>query len=603
MDNLDEMSPSLGLQLDSSLLVLEVEANSGSAQAGILKGDTITHVNDTVVSSIDDVNSIIESRKTGDVVTMGVAGLETQLQVELSSSSSAHTLQEVRDLRAEAPGLDVHSAPIVSKDDALTEFQAKKPTLGCKVKDVADADGKKAGVQIVEIAVGGPLENTALKIDDQITSMNGTAVTSKGDLAKMLPSLVPGEMMKVGLKGRGEVGFMLGARNLSLRALRKLRVLSGVGDTYNVDSSSSNSHDDGSGGNTDGSGGVEKPQTATSQGSDDYGDDDDFGTFDDDDLDLDLDLDADDNDDGKTNIDAATPSAAEPTTDDLIEDVSDDIIADAVDDDAGGNTDDGAGDAHADENSDPSQAGGSDDAEAAMLARLKSLPRSLGIEVLPPPDEESEGVDVAKVEAWGGAVQAFIVTGDVIIQIDGKDCNNIATFDAVVNGKVCGDIVQLTVLRGIDGFEDKLNVEVASSDTSVALHTIRSMRRELDLPVYDRNIISPEDAETLLRSFTSSMGFTPVLRETEGGAGIEITALEENGPADRAGLVNGDTAVLMNKTPITTVASFTALLSECLPGTQADLQLLSKDGGEHHETSSVEIGGKVRVCATVCVLL
>ena len=81
----------LGIQMDTNseaVLVQEVAAGSGAANAGVMPGDKITKIGDTVVANAREMRRALSSKKPGDTIEVTVqrGSEEVKLQVKLGSS-------------------------------------------------------------------------------------------------------------------------------------------------------------------------------------------------------------------------------------------------------------------------------------------------------------------------------------------------------------------------------------------------------------------------------------------------------------------------------------------------------------------------------------
>ncbi|MGA8115756.1 MAG: trypsin-like peptidase domain-containing protein [Actinocatenispora sp.] len=69
--------------------------------------------------------------------------------------------------------------------------------LGVTVRSVLDSDFQPAGAGVVGVESGGPAAKAGIRSGDVITALNGTAITSPGDLTTALAERKPGDTVKV----------------------------------------------------------------------------------------------------------------------------------------------------------------------------------------------------------------------------------------------------------------------------------------------------------------------------------------------------------------------------------------------------------------------
>lgn len=79
----DEIKQYINVQADDGLVVTNLYRNSLAVSAGLQVGDVITAIDGEHVRSLEDLNSIINDRKVGDVVTFTVLRSEGKTQVKM----------------------------------------------------------------------------------------------------------------------------------------------------------------------------------------------------------------------------------------------------------------------------------------------------------------------------------------------------------------------------------------------------------------------------------------------------------------------------------------------------------------------------------------
>jgi len=157
----------LGIKENEGVYVSAVPTDGGAYAAGIKKGDIITKVNNTSVSSGIEMSAQIAGFRPNDKVQMSYlrAGKEYNTTVTLKAKVSA-----------------------------IEESTAAGDIIGA---DLANLDSKKAdeydvsgGVVVKKIKEGGKLSETKMDEGFVITSVNGRPVKSIDELGKILNSAV-----------------------------------------------------------------------------------------------------------------------------------------------------------------------------------------------------------------------------------------------------------------------------------------------------------------------------------------------------------------------------------------------------------------------------
>jgi len=157
----------LGVKENEGVYVLAVPTDGGAYAAGLKKGDVITKVNNTPVSSGIEMSAQIASFRPNDKVQMSYlrGGKEYNTTVILKGKVSA---VEVANTAGDIIGAE------------LSDLDSKK----AGEYDVA------GGVIVKKITEGGKLSETKMDEGFVITSVNGRAIKSIDELSKLLNSSV-----------------------------------------------------------------------------------------------------------------------------------------------------------------------------------------------------------------------------------------------------------------------------------------------------------------------------------------------------------------------------------------------------------------------------
>ena len=223
------------------------------------------------------------------------------------------------------------------------------------------------------------------------------------------------------------------------------------------------------------------------------------------------------------------------------------------------------------------------DRAAAVLARL---PRSLGVTTR----RCSEGLAVVALSATSPACAAGIVAGDVITHLhDARVSSSAALADALQAQHELGDVVTLRVLRNADARPEVITVQLGTLPGALAeafpLARIQELRETAGMPPAlhaPPALRSATDAEVELHALVPSVG---VKLATRASGGVTIERLKPQGPADLAGLRDGDVIIGVGKTLLlvggeAASETFRAEIKQTLPGDFVALLVLTAAAAE-----------------------
>jgi Do/DeqQ family serine protease len=166
-DMSDEQKKQLGIKDDQEgVYVSSVPTDGGAYAAGIKKGDIITRVNNTPVSS-------------GLEMSAQLAGFRPNDKVPVSYIRNGKENTTTVTLKAKASTVDVSSAGDI--------IGAELATLDSKKAEEYDVDG---GIVVKKIKEGGKLSQTKMDEGFVITSVNGRPVKSVDELGKVINSAI-----------------------------------------------------------------------------------------------------------------------------------------------------------------------------------------------------------------------------------------------------------------------------------------------------------------------------------------------------------------------------------------------------------------------------
>lgn len=194
---LDNNRPMLGVtteKVDNGAEVQEVTRSSAAEKIGLKKGDIITKVDDQKIESPDDLSEAVKEHKAGDKVTVtflrdkkemkSTAELTKWKGISVMSAPGGNFNINLEDLNANLGRLrSVPGVPMVNGFGQNWSWSGTGgPKLGMSVQD--SEDGK--GVKVVNVDDDGNAAKGGIKEDDLITAIDGKAVNSADEVAKIV---------------------------------------------------------------------------------------------------------------------------------------------------------------------------------------------------------------------------------------------------------------------------------------------------------------------------------------------------------------------------------------------------------------------------------
>ena len=162
----EDQMKELGVKENEGVYVSAVPTDGGAYAAGIKKGDIITKVNNTPVSS-------------GIEMSAQIAGFRPNDKVQMSYLRRGKEYNTTVTLKAKVSAVEVANAGDI--------IGAELSNLDSKKADEYDVTG---GVVVKKIREGGKLSETKMDEGFVITSVNGRAIKSIDELSKVLNSAV-----------------------------------------------------------------------------------------------------------------------------------------------------------------------------------------------------------------------------------------------------------------------------------------------------------------------------------------------------------------------------------------------------------------------------
>ncbi|HEX6190974.1 MAG TPA: PDZ domain-containing protein [Chitinophagaceae bacterium] len=203
--------------------VQSISKESAASKAGLKEGDVITRINDKKIETPDELSAAIKAQKPGDKVSITYLRdkKENKATAELGKwkgTTFSKTVPgqnfnfDMNDLHLDEIMPHVQVAPKV-RTPVYGYRSASGPKLGLSVQDTDD--GK--GVKVLEVDEESNAAKAGLQEDDVITEINGKAVNSADEVAKIVRDSKdkPSLMLKLQRKGK--------TQNVEVKIPRKLK--------------------------------------------------------------------------------------------------------------------------------------------------------------------------------------------------------------------------------------------------------------------------------------------------------------------------------------------------------------------------------------------
>jgi serine protease Do len=196
----DANRPMLGVVTEKAekggAAIQSVTKESGAEKAGLKKGDVITKVGDTKIETPDDLTKAIRAHKAGDKIDITYLRdkKEQKANAELSKYKgvTAYTFSSpggqnyfggvpMPDMK-ELESLSIPRVRTAPGQQFSWNWSGGSPKMGLSVQDTED--GK--GVKVVDVDEESNAAKAGIKEDDVITEVDGQAVNSADEIAKII---------------------------------------------------------------------------------------------------------------------------------------------------------------------------------------------------------------------------------------------------------------------------------------------------------------------------------------------------------------------------------------------------------------------------------
>jgi serine protease Do len=199
--------------------ITQVVQDSPAEKAGLRKDDVVLRFDGENVTSVRKLNRLVSeiAPDHGVRITISRNGSEQELTATIGKRRNSST---VRDLLSQQPKVWKWEGPLFDRDTFpnnnngdMTFFFGNSRRIGVSTmeltKQLADyfgiADGR--GVLVTSVSEDGPAAKAGLKAGDVITAVDGEAVDSPGDVARVINRKKGGEVTLTVIRNKSQQTF------------------------------------------------------------------------------------------------------------------------------------------------------------------------------------------------------------------------------------------------------------------------------------------------------------------------------------------------------------------------------------------------------------
>jgi serine protease Do len=205
--------------------IQDITHESAAEKAGLKESDIITKIDDTKIETPDDLSAVIKKHKPGEKVTVTYLRdkKEQKVTAELTKwkgfnmfTTTPGFKMDMGDMNFENIMPKIQGMPRVMAPNGQNwnlNWSGGAPKLGLSVQDTDD--GK--GVKVIDVDEEGNAEKAGIKEDDIITDVDGKAVNSADEMAKIIRESKDKVSVMIKLQRSGKT------QNIEVKIPRKLK--------------------------------------------------------------------------------------------------------------------------------------------------------------------------------------------------------------------------------------------------------------------------------------------------------------------------------------------------------------------------------------------
>ena len=204
---------------DKGALIKTVTKDGGAEKAGLKAGDIIKKIGDAKIEGPDDLSAAIRKNKPGDKVSITFLrdGKEQTVTAELVKwkGFKAYGIgQQNYNLNLDIPSIvETPHMRLSPSINGTYSWSGGAPRLGLSVQDTDDGKGAK----VIDVDEDGNAFKAGLKEDDILTEIDGKAVNSADEVAKVVRESKDKVSVNVKLLRQGKT------ENITVKIPRRLK--------------------------------------------------------------------------------------------------------------------------------------------------------------------------------------------------------------------------------------------------------------------------------------------------------------------------------------------------------------------------------------------
>jgi serine protease Do len=208
---------------DKGVEIQDLTKESGAAKAGLKEGDVITKIDDKKIEDPDDLSAAIKAHKPGDKVSITYLrdDKEQKATAELGKWKGVNVFTTTPGYKMDMGNMNFDVMPKIRQGIATKPYgqnysynwSGGGPKLGLSVQDTDD--GK--GVKVIEVDDESNAQKAGIKEEDIITEVEGKAVNSADEVAKIIKESKDKTSVMIKLSRGGKT------QNIEVKIPRKLK--------------------------------------------------------------------------------------------------------------------------------------------------------------------------------------------------------------------------------------------------------------------------------------------------------------------------------------------------------------------------------------------
>lgn len=200
---------------DKGVEIIAITKDGAAEKAGLKKGDVITKIADKKIESPDDLSAAVREHKPGDKVSVTYlrdAKVQT-VTAELGKWKGITSYVPSQNFNFNLQIPDAIEVPGYPLSGRAWTYSGSGPRLGLSVQDTEDGKGAK----VIEVNEDGNAFKAGIREEDIITEVEGKAVGSADEVAKVVRESKDKTSVKVKLLRQGKT------ENIDIKIPRRLK--------------------------------------------------------------------------------------------------------------------------------------------------------------------------------------------------------------------------------------------------------------------------------------------------------------------------------------------------------------------------------------------